>query len=108
MGEEIKAGGLTQQEIDNLKKKHGKIYLISVIDPNTQQPSHFWFKKPNMKIMSAATSHANNPFKMGGIMFDQCLIKGDKTAKDDVDVYPAIIEKLAETIKTAKATLEEF
>lgn len=103
-----KKGGITQNQIANLKKKYGKIYLITVIDPTTQEPKYFWFQKPSMKVMSAASKHLDDPFKMGGVMFDNCLIKGDETAKDDVDLYPAIVEKLAETIKTATATLEEF
>lgn len=101
-------GGLNQNKIDDLKKKHGKIYLITVIDPNTNEEKFFWFKKPDMKVLSASAVHSEDPFKMGGIMFENCLIEGDETVKDDVDVFPSIIEQLSATIKTAKATLEEL
>lgn len=101
-------GGLTKVQFTALKKKHGKIYLIEVIDPTTKETKYFWFKKPDMKVLSVSAKYSDDPFKMGEIMFQNCLIEGDREAKNDVDVFPAIVAELSATIKSAKATLKEF
>lgn len=101
-------GGKTPQEIEALKNKHGKVFLVEVENPNTNLVEYFWFKKPDMRVLSAAATFADQPFKMGVILFDNLLIEGDETVKNDVDVFPTLVGLLAETIKTAKGTIKEF
>lgn len=100
-------GGLKEAQIDELKQQHGKLFLITVNKDG--EAKYFWFKKPTMPVLSAAMVHASDdPMKVGMTLFDNCLVLGDRAAKDDVDIFPAIVNKLQDTFAKATAELEEF
>lgn len=102
-------GGKTIQEIEALKRKHKtkSIYFIEV--PHEEETLAFWFKKPDMTTVSAmAAVGASNPMAGTMVMFEDCLIEGDMSYKDDVDVFPAIAAEMASFIEPVKATLKKF
>lgn len=101
-------GGKKMSEINLLKKQHGSVFLIEVIHPSTNETSFFWFKKPDMQVLSASAMYVDAPFKMGKILFTNLLIEGDEEATKDVVIFPAIVGELAKTIKQVKASIKEF
>lgn len=106
--EDIIAGGLTQREIDRLKKQHGKLTLITVNDENDQEV-HFWFKKPDMRVMSATAKVAqSDPMQAAQIFATNCIVKGDVTLLDDVDIFSSISEPIMELVETRAVEVKKF
>lgn len=107
--EELK-GGLTSQQIEALKKKH-KAKVIHLISVKTEDGEElfFWFKKVDMTTMSAVGSFAEtDPIKAAQVMFKNCLISGEVSYADDVEVFLAISEHLNVLMSKAQSKLEKF
>lgn len=106
--EEIIAGGLTQTEINNLKSKYGELTLISTKNENGD-PVHLWFKKPNMQTMSASAKlMQRDPMEAVLIYGKNCLIKGDPSVFEDVDIVSTITEPLMELVQTRSLEVKKF
>jgi len=104
---EIIAGGLTQAEIDKLKKKHGSLRLISVEDGDTH--IHFFFKKPNMNVIAAVQTIAERDvIAATQQFFKECLVHGDPSYVDDVDVFMSIQPHLEKLIEERKVVVKNF
>lgn len=125
--------GLTPSEIEKMKRTHKtkNVYFIEV----TTKPEEievgeelakvevnrgevigqkgetfcFWFKKIDMVVFSAASKYVeNDPVKATRIIIDNTLIKGDKSATNDVDVFSVLSPKLLGTLGKASATIKKF
>lgn len=104
----IVAGGLTQSEIDRLKKEHGKLTLITVKDENDQD-IHFWFKKPDMKVMSATAKVAKtDSIQAAQIFATNCIVKGDISLLEDVDIFSSLAEPIMELVETREVEVKKF
>lgn len=100
------AGGLTQAEIDNLKKLHGPLTLVTVKSDPVQ---HFWFRKPDRNVLSAASSAAiENPILSLEIYFKNCLVSGDESAINDVDIFSTLMPHLNELIERKETEVKNF
>jgi len=101
---DIIAGGLTQSEIDALKKEHGKLTLVSI-----EGEGHWWFKKPNMATLSASAALAErDPMGSAMVYFTNCLVKGDPKAADNVDLWVAIAPHLNGLIEEKRTEVKNF
>lgn len=107
--EAVVAGGLTQQQIDSLKNKHGKLTLVTVEFEEGKDDKHFWFKKPDSKTMSAVMKIAEtDPFRSTQIYFKSCLIKGDAACVDDMEVFMNVAPHLERLIEERKTVVKNF
>jgi hypothetical protein len=98
------AGGLTQSEIDALKREHGKLTLVSI-----EGEGHWWFKKPNMQTLSASAAMAErDPMGSAMVYFTNCLVKGDAKAAEDVDIWISIAPHLNNLIESKTAEVKNF
>lgn len=101
---QIIAGGLTQAEIDALKKEHGELTLVSI-----DGEGDWWFKKPSMQTLSAAAAIAErDPMGSTLIYFNNCLVKGDPKAADNVDLWVSIAPTLQTLIEEKKSVVKKF
>ncbi len=95
-------------DVDYLKRKWGKIYLIEVENPNGE-PLEYVLRQPDRTIMAAVGKIANtDPFKAGVILVENCLLYGDKTALEDMTVFSAVAEAFEEVNKSRKATIKNL
>ena len=104
-------GNLTLGEYNALTAKHGKLMPIKVeADEADGLPEQwFWFRKPTMPEMAAMTKFVDSdPLQSGQIMFRSCLVKGDVTAVDDVDLFTSISPLLSGLIKKRVAKIQNF
>lgn len=102
------AGGLTQVEIDKLKARHGKLTLISVSDGEDGE-HHLWFKKPSMDVIKAASSQVNSsPIDSAQIFWKNCLVKGDNTLVDDVEIFTSVAPLLNELVEERTTEVKNF
>lgn len=101
---DIIAGGLTQAEIDALKREHGKLTLVSI-----EGEGHWWFKKPNMQTLSASVAIAErDPMGSAMVYFNNCLVKGDAKAAEDVDLWLSIAPHLNNLIESKQTEVKNF
>jgi len=104
----IIAGGLTQSQIDQLKKKHGPLTLCEVKTAE-HEFEYFWFKKPDMKVISAVTKFlASDPLRANQIYFKNCLVEGDSSAADDVELFTSLMPYLTDLVKTFDVQVKNF
>ncbi len=106
--DQIVAGGLTQKMIDALKKEHGPLTLVSLLINGVKE--HWWFKNPDMNAMSAsaASSSSSSMFDGMKVIFENCLVKGDATAVDDVNKYSSIAPRLNDLVEIHDSEVKNF
>lgn len=102
-------GGKTAEEIDKLKKQHGRLTLVSTEDAEGN-PLHFWFHRPDMKVMGAFTKIGqSDPVQANLLLFRSCLINQENVKyADDVDVMFAIIPHLESMIEKRASEVKNF
>jgi hypothetical protein len=105
-------GGWSPDEIAKAKARHGKLTLVSV-EPEGEpegQTLHFWFKQPDMKIMSAFTKIAqSDPLQGVQVMFKNCLINSEMAKyADDTEVFLSVGEHLSELVKKRNSSSQSF
>lgn len=104
---DVVAGGLTQDEIDNLKRSHGELLLVTVKKDGDEL--HFWFKKPGSATMSNyLRQQMQDPYRAGQIIFNDCLISGDNTAVDNVEIFMNILPALSGIIEKLETEVKKF
>lgn len=104
---EIVAGGLTQAQIDKLKKKYDKLRLVTL--KMKEGDEHFWFKYPNMQTMSAVAKFAeSDPMKSSQIFFSNCLVKGDEDAVNDTSKFMSISPHIMDMIEKHQTEVKNF
>lgn len=93
----------SELQIQDYKKKYGKVYLITVTDDEGKDYNAV-FRKPDIKILSAASKFEKEPFKAGIILFDNCWIAGDEEIKtqDDLKIAAMNVMESMFTQYTAK------
>lgn len=106
--DEALTGGLTQADIKKLKKKHGSLTLVTVKD-DAGDDLHFWFRKPDMTVMSAVAAVSDkDPIAGTQTLFQSCLVKGDKSIVDDADIFLSVAPHLQQLIKTKTTEVKNF
>jgi len=105
----ILTGGKTADEIDKLKKQHGRLTLVSTEDADGN-PLHFWFHRPDMKVMGAFTKIGQqDPVQANLLLFRACLLNQENVKyADDVDVMFAIIPHLEAMIDRRSTEVKNF
>lgn len=97
--------GLTQEAIDQLKKKHGALFVVEISDGEALYKAIF--KEPDITILSAAnTISKTDEIKGSMVLYENCLVAADEAiAKRDVlkmQVVGAIGERMTALTKTVK------
>jgi hypothetical protein len=110
MTQELK-GGMTPEQIDRLTKQHGELLLITVeAEQEGESDLHFWFKKPDRKVMSAVVSVSQrDPMEGTLVLFKNCLINGDMAVYiEDSEIFLAVAEQLSDLVKKRKVSSQRF
>ena len=96
-------GEATPEQIQEWKKKHGKVYQITVGD-------HVgYFKKPDRKIMGAASALGmKDPMKFNETLMINCQIGGSMEIQSDDDLFMSASGVLAELIDIKAAEIKNL
>lgn len=95
---------LTQEQIEELKAQHGKVYRIKLEDGQ-----QCWLKAPTRKVLSyASTAGAKDPMKFNEVILAQCWLCGDEVIKTDDMLFLSASSILDQIIETKKAELEKY
>lgn len=90
----------TKKEIEDLKAKHGQLFMITVEDKACL------LKKPTRKVLSMASSVASkDPMKFNEIILKNCWVDGDEEIIKDDDYFLGASQKIAEIIEFKEAEL---
>lgn len=107
----ITMGGWTPDELAKMKSRYGRLFLVAVEAENEdQQELFFWFKHPDMKVISAFTKVSQaDPISGMQVLFKNCLISaGMEKYADDPEVFLAVSEQLGDLVKKRKASSQSF
>ena len=92
---------LTNEQIAELKKKHGDLYEISVGDKSCI------LRKPNRKDLSYV-SVVKDPIKMSETLLKQLWVEGDKEIQEQDDLFLAVNPKMEEVIKVKESQIKKL
>jgi hypothetical protein len=101
-------GGMDEGAISKWKKQHGELTLVTVeVD---EGELFFWFRKPDMKTISAVTKVAQtDPVASTQALFRNCLLNQNNIHyADDPEVFLAVGPHLEELVKKRKASSQRF
>ncbi len=94
---------VTQEQIQEWKKKYGTIHKLVVDDKEA------YLKTPDRKTLSYATSIATkDPLKFNEVLLNNCWLGGDQEIKTDDTLFLSASAKLADLIEVKEASLEKI
>lgn len=77
-------GGITAEQIQGWKNRHGRVSEVSVKDPDTAEEHVGWFKRPDMKTMEAVSALSKKSEVQGSVvLLDNCWLGGSEALKND-------------------------
>lgn len=86
-------GGISEEQIEQLKKKHGKLVRIDVVDGEETHVGYF--KRPDFTTIKAVTQVAKtDEVKAGEVMFDNCWVGGSPELRKDALLFMAVQKQL--------------
>jgi hypothetical protein len=86
---------LENEKIQNLKKKHGEIYEIEVVDHEGKK-LYCYLRKPNREEYFAYYSYvASTPMRGFEILLNSCWIEGDDEIMDDDKAFFAALGEVS-------------
>lgn len=97
----IPTASVTQEMIEEWKKKHGDVFKITVEDKTC------FLKKPERKTLGYASS-AKDPIKYNEIVLKGCWLAGDKEILTDDDLFFGVTKRLDELFNVKEAELEKL
>lgn len=95
-----------QERIEELKRKHGDIYLIEVHDEDKTYSGIV--RKANRKDLSFVSMIKDDPIKMMETLMRNVWIEGDEELMDRDDLFLSVMPKLEELLKTKEAEIKKL
>jgi hypothetical protein len=100
---------LDEEKIKMLKHQYGKLILVELEQEGEQPAEQFVFKKPNMATVSAASRFTqNDPMRATLILFNDCLVWGDKTIVDDPEKFLSVSQHMQDLLKVRVSNVKEL
>lgn len=94
---------LTAEEIEECKKKYGKVYLITI------EGKKAFIHKPDRNILDLASINSRQKeSKFNETILTNCWLAGDKEIVSNDDYFFAAGKELSEIIKFKTAELKEL
>ena len=91
----------TEEQIAELKKKHGALYEISVGEKSCI------VRKPNRKDLSYV-SVVKDPIKMSETLLNRLWVAGDEEIKTDDSLFMAVVNRMDEVLKVKEAEIKKL
>lgn len=100
----LTADEVTQDVIESWKKEYGSVFEFKADDGKKA-----YFKKPDLKIMDAASALAQTqPLMSNKVLADSCFIGGDREVIDNNDYFAGLNKHLSKLIKKVEGELSEL
>lgn len=96
----------TKTELDVLKKKHGKLFQITIKSGSKEY--HAIVRKPKIAdLQVASASEKKKPFTFNASIWANCKLAGDPAIELDDDLLMGAYSQVDEIIATAEASIKE-
>jgi hypothetical protein len=96
----------TPTEVEQLKRKYGRVYTIVCADDETE--FHFLFKELSRDMLGIAfQTSAENPLDASYTMTINTLVWGNKDLLDNAAIFLKVSEKLQEQLNSFSAQLKK-
>lgn len=101
-------GGVSQLQINKWKKQYGELTLVEV--ENEGDPLYFWFRKPDMKIMSVFAQHVRqNEIQGMQVLAAHCILNKENEAHlADPEIFLSVQDHMQELVKKRPSTSKKF
>lgn len=94
---------ITKEQIQEWKKQHKDIFVISVADKKV------YLRTPDRKTLSyASTLATKDPLRFNEVILENCWLGGDEEIKTNDELFLAVSSKLPDLIQIKEATLEKL
>lgn len=94
---------VTKEQIQEWKKKHGKVFKISCDGKSC------YLKPPSRKTLGyASVAGKDDPLKFNEVILHDCWLGGDEEIRTDDVLFLSVSSQLANIIQTKEAELEEL
>lgn len=104
MSKKVLPGGVTQEQIDVLKKAHGAIFLYRAVDGK-----YCILKAPDLNILDVCrTISKGSSIKFDMALADNCWLQGDECLKTEDKYRMGLFDWLGGLIKKVEGELEEL
>ncbi len=95
---------VTQEQIQEWKKKHGDIYCISFDDGKET-----YIKKPDRKTVSLAmTKMQTNPLAYAEVILNQCFVGGDESFRTNDEYFFGASAQLEQIMEVKSAEIKKL
>ncbi len=99
----ISATVVTEQLIEEWKKKHGEVFEFEAEDGKK-----CWFRKPDRETLRACNlGSGDDTIKWNEILVKNCFLGGDEEFKTQDDYFFGLSTQLAELIKRKQVQLKK-
>lgn len=99
--------GLTPDQINELKAKHGHLSLVTVTEGDEKYVGIF--KEPTMEALSAITALSKqDEVKASIALFDNCVVMCDEAMKKRPRVRLSAIAQLSEIMKPLEGNIKNL
>ena len=92
---------MDKKKLEDLKKKHGAIYQISV------EGYTCIIRKPNRKDLSYISA-IKDPIRMTETLMNQLWVEGDEEIRTDDELFLAAAAKMGELMQVKEAELKKL
>lgn len=101
---------ITDKERVNLKAQYPEgLIIVSLKEEQNKPAEDFVFKKPTMVTVSAAAVfEEKDPVRSNQIVFNDCLVWGEKEAANDPDRFLSIAPYLKNLVKVRQVEVGEL
>lgn len=94
----------TKEQIENLKKEHGQIFVFKA-----ESGESCILRKPTRKELSyASMAGQNDPIKFSELILNGCWLVGDEQIKTDDELFMGVSQLLGDMIKIKSFELEKL
>lgn len=100
-------GGVTAEQINAWKSKHGKVVRIDVVDDGDLHVGYF--HRPRLETMSAVTKMAKtDELKSSEVMFDNCWLGGSAAMRHDALLFLETTKQLGAMLSSLRSSIKNL
>ena len=100
-------GGLTPEQIEQLKKKHRKVVRVDIVDG--EEPHVGYFKRPDFATIKAVTKLSKtDEVEAGRVLFKNCWLGGSEWLEQDAVLFMKVQEQLGKMLNGCMGSLKNL
>lgn len=100
-------GGVTEEQINQWKGRHGKVVRIDVVDAGDLHVGYF--HRPRLETMSAVAKMAkSDELKSSEVMFDNCWLGGSPALRTDAVLFLEATKQLGTMLNSCRSSLKNL